>query len=76
MQAGMILSSLGDRRAIPALESLKAMGAEQDVPRIERWIRKLNKGDPMDGALTDRVDKLEQRCRKLQDRLDEGEGGA
>ncbi|MBT4981330.1 MAG: hypothetical protein HOL51_04650 [Gemmatimonadetes bacterium] len=76
VQAGMMLASLGDRRAIPALESLKAMGPEQDAASIERWIRKLNKGEPVDGALADRVDKLEERCRKMQERLDEIEGGA
>jgi len=60
-----MLASLGDRRAIPALESLKAMGPEQDAASIERWIRKLNKGEPVGGALVDGVDKLEERCRKM-----------
>lgn len=50
---------------IPALESLKAMGPEQDAASIERWIRKLNKGEPVGGALVDGVDKLEERCRKM-----------
>ena len=61
---------------IPALESLKAMGPEQDAASIERWIRKLNKGEPVDGALADRVDTLEERYRKMHERLGEIEGGA
>ena len=41
------------------------MGPEQDAASIERWIRKLNKGEPVGGALVDGVDKLEERCRKM-----------
>jgi hypothetical protein len=52
------------------------MGPEQDAASIESWIRKLNKGEPVDGALADRVDTLEERYRKMHERLGEIEGGA
>jgi HEAT repeat protein len=69
--AGSALSGLADTRALPALESLKRITAAQDVPTIERWIRKIRKGQPGDEAkaLREQLEKLEERYRKLDERV-------
>ena len=69
--AGAALAALGDGAAIPALESLKQRQPAQDGPRIERWKAKLRKGGPGEETrkLREQVEKLEGRCRKLDERI-------
>ena len=71
MQAGAALAGLGISAAIPALESLKKLESNQDLPRIERWIQRLRKG--RDGEETSKLreqfEKLEEKHRKLEERI-------
>ena len=78
MRTGAALAGLGIPAAIPALESLKKLESNQDAPRIERWIQRLKKGRVGEetSRLRKQVETLEEKHRKLEERLQDLESKA
>ncbi|MCZ6786304.1 MAG: M1 family metallopeptidase [Planctomycetota bacterium] len=70
-KAAAALAALGLSEAIPALETLKARHAAQDAPAIERMIARIRKGAAGEEvtSLTKQLEKLEEKYRKLDERL-------
>jgi aminopeptidase N len=75
LRAAIGLGTLGIGRAVPALEALKRAMPAQDEPRIERIVAHLRKGTPgeEERKLREQVEKLEETCRKLDERLQDME---
>ena len=57
--------------ALPALTALRGNVPQQDIPTIDRLIRRIRKGPAGDETvkLRERIDKLETRCRELDERV-------
>ncbi len=75
LRAAAGLAEIGDPAAIPALERMKPLHAEQDAPRLERLVARLQKGPAGEEfqKLRDQVEKLEERLRKQEQRLQDME---
>jgi hypothetical protein len=64
------LGTLGDPRAIPALEAFARTRVTQEAAVAERVIESLRKADKLDGsALQKQVETLGDRLRKLDDQV-------